>query len=296
MLLTPVTDANGVWVEPGILPEGDYLYDLTYTADGENILVANYVSENVSVINHQSGAVTGDIPTDGFNPGSVAAASDYFVITFPFQDKALITDASGNPLGTVVTGEQPWKTKFSPDGETAYIACDVDDCISVVDLSTQTVTATISNFTFWLQGWGFGSETPRIFLKFSNFEVTNDGQYLATTNGDEVQFFSTATGSLHHSIPVSDCIAVGLSGDGSHLIAVSSSSFLEVHRIDLSTSYVGLSVSVPGSTIIKLARRCFCPHPITVQLLLTLVLRHGNSSHQPIHHTGLMQTTTTHLL
>ncbi|MBD3279050.1 MAG: hypothetical protein GF388_12185, partial [Candidatus Aegiribacteria sp.] len=37
-------------IDPGILPEGDYLMDMAFTNDGSKVLVCNYMTENVTVI------------------------------------------------------------------------------------------------------------------------------------------------------------------------------------------------------------------------------------------------------
>ncbi|HPR22001.1 MAG TPA: T9SS type A sorting domain-containing protein [Candidatus Sabulitectum sp.] len=245
---TGLDQAAGTQVEPGELPEGDYIYDLTYLADGQAILVANYMTENLSLIDPATGTVISDIPTSGMRPGAVAACDGYTVTLFPFDDTAAITDASGTLLGTVPTGEQPWRTAFSPDGETAYIACDIDDCVTVVDLYQQTVIGTIENFPFWLQSYGWGSENPRNYIVFSGFEVTPDGLYLAVPNGeDAVEFYSTSTGAMEHSVPVAEAASVALSGDGSCLIALSASTDAALHRIDLSSFGILSTVTVTGS-------------------------------------------------
>ncbi len=241
-------DTRGTEVEPGELPEGDYLFDMAYTPDGEDILVANYMTENLSLIDQSSGTVISDIPTGGMRPGAIALCEGYIIAAFPFDDTAWISDASGTLLGTVSTGEQPWRIEISPDGETAYIACDLDDCVTVVDLSEQTVTGTIQNFPFWLQTYSFGSENPRFFVNYSPFKVTPDGQYLAVPNGsDAVEFYNTSTGTMDHSVTVADAASVALSGDGNYLIALGASSDVSLHRIDLSNFTVAATVTVTGS-------------------------------------------------
>ncbi|MCK5116115.1 MAG: hypothetical protein KAR44_05915 [Candidatus Aegiribacteria sp.] len=35
-------------IDPGVVPEGDYLMDITFTPDGSKVLVCNYMSENIT--------------------------------------------------------------------------------------------------------------------------------------------------------------------------------------------------------------------------------------------------------
>ncbi|MCK5842454.1 MAG: hypothetical protein KAH31_09820, partial [Candidatus Sabulitectum sp.] len=126
LLPTPLTDETTHDIEPGVLPEGDYLYDLAWSADGQTVLVANYMTANLSLINPTTGSVVLDIPTNGLRPGAVAACANYTVTAFPFDDLVAITTETGTLLGTVTTGEQPWRIEFSPDGETAYVGCDIN--------------------------------------------------------------------------------------------------------------------------------------------------------------------------
>ncbi|MEA3267491.1 MAG: T9SS type A sorting domain-containing protein [Candidatus Fermentibacteria bacterium] len=250
-LLFPFSDHRASYeIEPGVLPEGDYLYDLAWSADGQTVLVANYMTANISIISPATGSVVADIPTNDLRPGAVAACANYTVTAFPFDDLVAITTETGTLLGTVATGEQPWRIEFSPDGETAYVGCDVNDQCTVIDLSTQTVTMTIENFPFWLQTYGWGSESPRNFIVFSGFTVTDDGQHIAVPNGDDsVLFINTATGAVDHTVAVTDAASVALSGDGSRLIAMSTSSDVTLHQIDLTTFSVTESVTVTGSSV-----------------------------------------------
>ncbi|MCK5786470.1 MAG: T9SS type A sorting domain-containing protein [Candidatus Sabulitectum sp.] len=248
-LALPATDETAEEVETGILPEGDYLYDLAWSADGQSVLVANYNTANLSMISPTTGSVIMDIPTNGMRPGAVAACENYIVAALPFYDMVAILSETGTLLGTVATEEQPWRIEFSPDGETAYVGCDVTDQCTVIDLSTQTATMTIENFPFWLQTYGYGSESPRNFLIFSGFTVTDDGQYIAVANGvDSVLFINTTTGAVDHTVAVTDAASVAVSGDGSKLIAMSASSVVALHQIDLATFSITESVTVTGGT------------------------------------------------
>ncbi len=236
-------------IEPGILPEGDYLYDLAWSADGQTVLVANYITKNLSLISQASGTVIADIPTNGLRPGAVATCANYTVTAFPFDDLVAITDETGTMLGTVSTGEQPWRIVFSPDGETAYIGCDINDECLVIDLSTQTVLQTIENFPFWLQTFGWGSESPRNYITFSTFTVTEDGEYLTVPNGeDAVLFFNTTTGLVDHTVNVPDANSVALSGDGSKLIVMAATSNVTLYQIDIASFAVTESVTVTGNS------------------------------------------------
>jgi YVTN family beta-propeller protein len=85
----------------------------------------------------------------------------------------LFLDISSPPAvtvtDTVAVGKQPWHPVISPDGRTAYVPNKASNSISVVDIPSRTVTATIT---------GEGLAQPH------GTALTPDGRYLFVSNNN----------------------------------------------------------------------------------------------------------------
>jgi YVTN family beta-propeller protein len=241
-----------VEIDPGEDPEGDYMFSASYTGDGGRILVCNYMTQNITVFDAATMAVLQNIDIDGM-PGRVACSDSYAVVSIPFGDRVDILDLSDYSLaGQIATGEQPWEIRISPDGSHAYVGCDIDDVCEVVNLQTLSHERTIGNFPVFLVSFGFNSESPRVYYRFSSFQVTHDEAYLIAGNWeDSLTFFNTQTGLPDYALTVSNCTNVNLSGDGNYAVAMSSDDPVVIHRVDISgTPSIDTSVPITGYTCV----------------------------------------------
>ena len=234
-------------LDPGILPEGDYLMDMAFTNDGSKVLVCNYMTENVTVIDRASLSIDTTVAGEGY-PGGIACSDDYAVVALPFSDKVEVYDLSDASLAASFdTGEQPWEIRVSESGEHAYVSCDIDDVCEVINLNTLTLENTVSNFPVWLASYGWGSKSNRFYTSFSDFEVLPGDTLLAVGYGDtSLLFIDPVSGSVEHDLAIPECSGLALSGDGQYLVALSAQSPVTLHRVDLSTFSVDLSVTVTG--------------------------------------------------
>ena len=239
---TSVTD-----LEPGVPPEGDYLMDMAYTPDGQHLLVCNYMSQTLTAVDPLSMEVDTTLALEG-RPGGIACSGDYAVIAFPFSDRvAVISLFDWSVAAGFDTGEQPWVVRVSPDGSEAYVSCDVDDVCHVIDLDALSLRLTIDNFPVWLASYGYGSESNRYYVKFSDMRPLPGSDLLAVGDGESsVLVFDTFDGSLVHTVSVPDCSSLSLSGDGQYLVALSASNPLALSRIELSGYTVDATVDVTG--------------------------------------------------
>jgi YVTN family beta-propeller protein len=236
-------------IDPGIIPEGDYLMDITFTTDGSKVLVCNYMSENITVMDWASMTVDTTFSVDGY-PGGIRCSDDYAVVAIPFSDRIDVFDLTDYSLAaSFPSGEQPWVVRISDDGSFAYVACDIDDCCEVIDLDLLTHSMTITGFPVWLTTYGWGSESSRFYVRFSGFEIVHDGAHLAVGNGDaSLLFFNTATGAIDNDLAVPECDNVAISGDGEFLVALSTTNPVALYRVDLGPVTVDSIVTVPGYT------------------------------------------------
>jgi len=237
--------------DPGVPPEGDYLGWAAYTRDGGRLLVTNRLTDNVTVFDGETGAFVANIDVGTF-PGGIATSDDYAVVACAFSDDVYVIDLSDGFVAAVVpTGEQPWVVRISPDQRYAYVACDIDDVCEVIDLQTLSHVGTVTEFPVALLTFSFGSENGRNAYTFTDFEVTSDGGHLVVGDWDDsVLFFDASTGSVAHAVTgVPNCATVELSGDGSTVVAVSTSNPAQVHQIDVASHALATSVTIPGHTI-----------------------------------------------
>ncbi len=236
-------------IDPGVIPEGDYLMDITFTTDGSKVLVCNYMTENITVMDWASMSVDTTFAVDGY-PGGIACSDDYAVVAVPFSDRVDVFSLSDYSLaGSFAVGEQPWVVRISDDGNYAYVACDIDDVCEVIDLTSLTHSMTLVDFPVWLTSYGWGSEGNRFFVNFSGFEVMPGGAHIAVGDGaTSLLFFNTSTGNVDYTLSVPECDNVALSGDGAYLVALSTTNPVSLSRIDLSIFAVDSVVAVTGYT------------------------------------------------
>jgi YVTN family beta-propeller protein len=237
-------------LDPGEAPEGDYLGRPMFTLDGERILLTNRLTNNVTVFDWATMDVLANIEVGSY-PQGIAVSDDYAVVACAFSNEVQVIDLDDYSVVRVLpTGEQPWVVRISEDGTRAFVACDIDDVCEIIDLEALSHLVTITDFPISLLTYSFGSENGRNEVSFSEFEVTPDGQYLIVGDRDtSVRFFDTTTGALAFNVPIPNCPAVGLSGDGLMAVAVSANNPLQAYQIDLTSYTVGQSVTIPGKTL-----------------------------------------------
>lgn len=245
---------NTTDIDPGQAPEGDYLGWASFTtaADGAaRILATNRLTDNVTVFDWTTMSVLANIDVGDY-PAGIATTDDYAIVACAFSDEVYLLDLDDYSVAAVIpTGEQPWVVRVSPDQQYAYVACDIDDTCEVINLTTLSHELTITGFPVALYTFGWNSENGRNFVGFTGFQVTPDGGHLVVGDwGDQVLFFNTATGAIDHTIAgVENCINIDLAGDGTRAVALSSTSPLQVHQIDLATPALEQTVVISGVSL-----------------------------------------------
>lgn len=237
-------------IDPGPAPEGDYMGWITFTNDGERILLTNRVTDNVTVFDWSSMAVLANVDVGDY-PGGIAVSDSYAVVACAFSDEVFIINLNDYSIDTIFTlpaGQQPWVIRMSPDGNKAYVACDISNTCEVFDLLTMSHDLTINNFPISLVSWAAISENGRNAFTFSDFEVTPDGNYLIVGDRiDTVFFFNTATGAIDDMLTgIPNCPVVELAGDGLRAVVLSTTNPAIVHQIDLASHTVTNSVTLTG--------------------------------------------------
>jgi len=116
------------------------------TADGANLLVSSQCDNSLKVVNLSTNTIVNSIPT-GPNPRGIALTPDgkrAYVADWLSNTVDVIDVAAQENLNTPVTvGANPWGIAMTPAGK-AYVANFGDNTISVIDASTNAVTATLN--------------------------------------------------------------------------------------------------------------------------------------------------------
>jgi YVTN family beta-propeller protein len=236
-------------LDPGVLPEGDYMGNCTFTPDGQRIILTNRITNVVTIWDWNSMDVLSNIFV-GEYPSCVAANNEFAVIGCQFADSVYIINLSDYSIAAILpTAEQPSGIQLSPDGNTAYVACDIDDVCMVIDLPTLNVSGQINDFPIYLQTFSWAAQVGRNWVKYNGFVVLPDGNSIAISDPDgDVVFFSTQTYLETGRISIESPRAVSLSGDGNYLLCASNpNNTCTVHQIDLSDLSIKHTVEVSGN-------------------------------------------------
>lgn len=237
------TDLN-----PGYLPEGDYVHRLGYSGDGSMVLQTNAITDNVTIFNAQTMEVLANVDVGDF-PVDVACTEDYAIIPCVFADEAWVIDLGDFSIaGTFETGEQPATVEVSHDGSKAFVGCDIDDVLEVINLQTMSHEMTITDFPVALRSASWVTGSGRFYYTWYQYLVSADDNYLITSDYENnILLFDTETGVVSDTIQdVYNITEMNLSGDGDRLIAVTYANPAIVHQIDMETMQVEIAVELTG--------------------------------------------------
>ncbi len=237
-----------VEVDPGYLPEGDYAHKPAFSGDGTRVLLANAITDNVTVFDANTMEALANVDV-GYFPVDVVCTEDYAIVPCVFDNQAYVIDLNDYSIaGVFDTGEQPAVVKVSHDGTRAFVGCDVDDVVEVIDLENMTHLATIENFPVALRSASWISGSGRFYYTWFQFLVSPDDAYLVTSNYDgQVDVYDIQTGEIAQSMLGLDNITeLNFSGDGNRLIAVTYANPAILHQIDFNTFTVETNVTLDG--------------------------------------------------
>ncbi len=145
----------------------------------------------------------------------------------------------------VTTGDFPQNAVFSPDGRLAYVVNTGSNSVSVIDVVSRAVVATIS-----------------VGVQPSGLALSGDGQtlYVANSNGNSVSAISTATNTVVGVIPVGpQPVSVTISPDGTRLYVanegggtvsiINAATQTVIATVPVATSPSGITISPNGANI-----------------------------------------------
>jgi len=127
----------------GILPQL-----VAITPDGERAYVANFGSDDISVIEIASMTIAGTIDLSEYGDGPFGIVitrdgSSAYVTNFLSSNISVIDIASGNIVTTIEIGRVGTGIAMSPRGDLLYVTS-LDQGVTVIDTETNTVKETIA--------------------------------------------------------------------------------------------------------------------------------------------------------
>lgn len=227
--------------------EGDYIGEMKFTRNGEEVWVLNRMTDNISVINWGAQIIIHDIPV-GDMPMDIDFSDDYAVVPCHFSHDVYFISLQDYSVKAVkATSAKPAKVHVSQAGNIAVVGCDENDVAEVFDLNTFEKILTIPNFPVYLYKFAFITSNPRNSVYFSNFRITHDEAYVANGAGENgLQFWDLATGTLTATIPeAGNSGQIELSVDGSTLVAMKAANPGVVTQVDVASQSFLKQISIP---------------------------------------------------
>ncbi|MEE4255436.1 MAG: T9SS type A sorting domain-containing protein [Bacteroidales bacterium] len=205
-------------IDPGVYPEGDYMGRSAFTPDGQKVILTNRITDMITIYDFNSMNVLANIEV-GEYPSCVAANDDYAIVGCQFADSVFFIDLSTYEIsGGLPTGEQPCWIELSPGGDTAYVACDIDNTCMAIDIPSQTVLGQINDFPIYLNVYSWAVQVNRGWEKYNGFVVLPAGDRIAIVDPDNgIDFFTTDTYELIETVNIESPRAIAVSGDGEYI-------------------------------------------------------------------------------
>lgn len=235
-------------VNPGIDPEGDYVHRMAYSGDGAYLLQANAITNNVTVWDAETMDVVANVPV-GFFPVDVACTQNYAIVPCVFADSVFVIDLSDFSIAaTFTTGEQPAVVEVSHDGTMAFVGCDIDDVVEVINLENLTHEASIGNFPVSLKSASWISGSGRFYYTWQQFVVSPDDMSIITSNYDgKILKFDIETGMVVSEISgLGNVTELNFSGDGEILVAVEYATPATLYQINYADFEIVHSLTLDG--------------------------------------------------
>jgi DNA-binding beta-propeller fold protein YncE len=227
--------------------EGDYIGEMKFTRNGEEVWVLNRATNNISVINWGAQIIIHDIPV-GDMPMDIDFSENYAVVPCHFSHDVYFISLQDYSVKAVkATSAKPAKVHVSQGGNIAVVGCDENDVAEVFDLNTFEKILTIPDFPVYLYKFAFITSNPRNSVYFSNFRITHDEAYVANGAGENgLQFWDLATGALTATIPeAGNSGQIELSVDGSTLVAMKAANPGVVTQVDVASQSFLKQISIP---------------------------------------------------
>jgi len=156
--------------------------------DGSLVYVANQTSGSISVISTATNTVTSKITCNGLAPYDMVVSPDgsrLYVTNTGGNSVSVINSSTGQLISTIPVGQKPETICISPDGSTVYVVNatnGINGTVSVINTSSNTVTATIIVNVGFISGIAISPDGSRIYVTRSNKPIGSVAVINTTTN------------------------------------------------------------------------------------------------------------------
>ncbi len=224
------------------------------TSDGAYAYVANFGSDNLTVIDLETYTTVKDIAV-GDGPSSLVIASDnsFLAVAHFFSDDVLFIDLKTDAVGAgIKVGSGPVATVLSPDDRRLYVAASMGRSISVIDTTTREPIGVIS-----LGDYPHG------------LAIAPDGRrlYVAVREKGSVVLIDLATNELLETTVITTGFprALTLSPDGKRLyvadydagrlLVVDAEKMEVVYQLEVGAGPIAVNMNADGSKVFVVNRK-----------------------------------------
>ena len=130
------------------VPVGQGPMGIAIRSDGREVYTANSRGNTVSVIDTTTLSVIATIPTGGVWPSELVTTADgtkCFVVNRNSDNVSVIDTATGSVSTIIQVGHRPFISRISPDQTKLYVSDTRSTTVTVINISSLTVAATIAN-------------------------------------------------------------------------------------------------------------------------------------------------------
>ncbi len=226
-------------------PEGDAPAGVTFTPDGEWILIAHRESRNVTVWDADTRAHVGTIPISGV-PQAIATGASTRAVVPCIDDTISIIDFKGfDERDVIPAAENPGYAAVSPAGDLAAVSLTGTNQLAVVDVIPGTIVRTIDGVAF-SQSLSFSFEPPATSIQFSTFAfIDNDRVINLDRFGDQIQIINVRTGAVTNLPSAEDPAGFGISADGTTAVIAHAGSAQTISVLDVATETITSTLATP---------------------------------------------------
>lgn len=167
-----------IWLQPGQLPEGDMIQDISFSPDGSYFATVCRHSNNIYFYDSESYELLNIFPTGEAPVDIEITDSLIYVCCMNSKDLYIIDPDTYTLADTISFTGTPVEVKVSPDYSTVYVAFYefIDGYVSAYDATTHDVVFTLEEVL--VHANMFYGYLGRILYSYTRFDLTEDGAYL----------------------------------------------------------------------------------------------------------------------
>jgi len=250
------------FTDTGLSPEGDCGQYAVFTPDNQAVAFCNRMSDNVTVQKVPEGTVIKTLDfSAGDYPGEIAINNEFAVVSLVFGNKVEVyRTADWSLAASFATASHPFAVRIAANK--AFVACEGADVLEIINLATLTKTS-VQGMPWGIAKVGGGYAHTRTTYYGHELIVTQDGKKVISHEqggsgvSGYIAMLDVESGIVKKftESKFQKCAALGLSGDGTKLIAATSpNAGVYFLQFDLSTMNLTKEIFKSGEYIFAAAQ------------------------------------------